>query len=214
MADVDHDRCRLCLVTPSGVEPPEFAGVLGDALAGGDVASLIITAPATELAGLAAACVPVAQKRGVAVLIHNDVETALNTNADGVHLDGDHADAAAIARKLRPERIVGIGGLNSRHAAMLAGDADPDYVFFGRLDGDTDTAIFAKTLALAEWWAPLFQIPALIMGGSTLDSVRQAQAAGIEFVALRRAVWDHAGGARAAVATANDLLAGTRETAP
>ncbi len=59
---------------------------------------------------------------------------------------------------------------------MLAGDTDPDYVFFGRLDGDTDTAIFPKAFALAEWWAELFAIPAMVMGGSSLASVRRSPA--------------------------------------
>jgi thiamine-phosphate pyrophosphorylase len=212
MADAGKDRCRLCLVTPDGAAPVEFGPILEDALAGGDVASLIVTAGASDPGPLATALAPIAQAHGVAVLIHNDTQVAGRAKADGAHIDSGRADLAAAASSLRPAKIVGAGGLRSRHDAMLAADSDPDYLFFGRLDGDTDTTIFPKALALAEWWAEIFEIPAMVMGGSSLESVRHARDAGIEFVALRRAVWDHPNGPRAAVAEANRLLAASAET--
>ena len=39
-----------------------------------------------------------------------------------------------------PKRIVGAGNLTSRHAAMQAGELEPDYLFFGRPHGDTHDA--------------------------------------------------------------------------
>ena len=206
-----RDPCRLCLVTPSGVAAEAFAPILADALSGGDVASLIITAEPPDLAPLAKLLVPIAQVRGVATLIHNDTQLAGHVRADGIHIDSGRADLAA-ASSLRPQKIVGASGLRSRHDAMTAGESDPDYVFFGRLDGDSGPAIFDKALDLAAWWAGLFQIPAIVMGGASLDSVREARDAGIEFVALRRAIWEHPAGARAAVDEANRLLRATAET--
>jgi thiamine-phosphate pyrophosphorylase len=214
MAPAEAETCRLCLVTPFGVSPERFGLILEDALAGGDVASLIVTAAANDLAQLAEVAVPLAQARGVAALIHNDEEIALGTGADGIHIDDHRSDLAARVASLHPERIAGVGDLTSRHDAMAAGETEPDYVFFGRLDGDTDEAIFPRALDLAGWWAELFQIPAMVMGGASLESVRQAHAAGVEFVALRRAVWEHPHGPGAAVAAANRLLAATRDPVP
>jgi thiamine-phosphate pyrophosphorylase len=214
MANAESNLCRLCLVTPPGVTASTFAPILEDALAGGDVASLIVTAEPGELGPLAAALVPIAQAHGVAALIHNDTQIVGRTNADGVHIDSGRADLAAAASSLHPARIVGAGALRSRHDTMTAGESDPDYVFFGRLDGDTDTAIFPKALALAEWWAEIFEIPAMVMGGLSLESVRHARDAGVEFVALRRAVWDNPEGPRMAVAEANRFLAASAETVP
>jgi thiamine-phosphate pyrophosphorylase len=205
------DPCRLCLVTPPGVAPETFAPILDEALAGGDVASLIITAEPAGLAPLAKALVPIAQARGVAALIHNDTQLAGHTRADGVHVDSGIADLTAAMSSLRPEKIVGAGGLRSRHEAMVAGERDPDYVFFGRLDGDTGPAIFDKALDLARWWAEIFRIPGIVMGGASLESVREARDAGVEFVALRRAVFDHPAGAQAAVAEANRIIAAEAE---
>lgn len=214
MANDDFDTCRLCLVTPSGVSPEALGAMLDEALAAGDVASVIVTGAPADLLRLAQATVPIAQAHGVAALIHNDSQVAAATGADGVHIDDGVADLRARVADLHPERIAGVGDLTSRHDAMAAGEADPDYVFFGRLDGDTGEEIFPKALDLAEWWAALFHIPAVVMGGSDLSSVRQARNAGIEFVALRRAVWEHPDGPAHAVATANRLLAEARDAVP
>jgi thiamine-phosphate pyrophosphorylase len=207
-----RDLCRLCLVTPPGVAPETFAPLLEEALSGGDVASLIITAEPSGLARLAKALVPVAQAHGVAALIHNDTQLAGHERADGVHVDSGFADLAAAIASLRPAKIVGAGGFRSRHDAMLAGERDPDYVFFGRLDGDTGPEIFDKALDLARWWAEIFRIPAIVMGGRSLQSVRAARDAGIEFVALSRAVFDDPAGPRAAVAEANRIIAAEAES--
>ena len=214
MPEADMSRCRLCLVTPAFVEPTAFAPILADALAGGDVASLIVTGGAAGLQALAEALVPIAQARGVAALIHNDTRIVGRARADGVHIDSGIADLRDAVSTLRPRAIVGAGGLQSRHDAMTAGEADPDYLFFGRLDGDSGDDIFDKALDLAAWWSSMFVIPAVVMGGGKVASVRAAADAGIEFVALCRAVWEHADGPSAAVAEANALLAATPALTP
>ena len=85
------------------------------ALAGGDVASLIITAPAADPAAFqraAEALVPIAAARGVAALIHNDTRIAGRASADGVHIDGGVDDVdAALQTLARQRKIVGAGGL-------------------------------------------------------------------------------------------------------
>jgi len=216
MPEAETSRCRLCLVTPLQSEPAALAKLVGAALAGGDVASLIIAVDPADpgvLQHLAEAIVPIAAARGVASLVHNDTRIVGRTGADGVHVDSGTADLADAVAGLRPKRIVGAGGLRSRDEAMAAGEADPDYVFFGRLDGDTGEAIFPKALELAAWWSSLFVIPAIVMGGSSIASVRPAAEARIEFVALSRAVFAAADPA-AAVAEANRILADAAELVP
>jgi thiamine-phosphate pyrophosphorylase len=216
MAKADATRCRLCLVTPSEIDATVFAPILADALGGGDVASLIITGPANDPAALqrvAEILVPIAVDRDVAALIHNDTRIAGRTGADGVHVDSGRADLADAIAAFRPRKIVGAGGFTTRHDAMTAGESDPDYLFFGRLDGDTAPTIFAKALDLAAWWSSVLVIPAIVMGGSSLQSAEEAGAAGVDFVALGRAVWDHPDGPGVAVAEANRLLAHAAEPA-
>jgi thiamine-phosphate pyrophosphorylase len=49
------------------------------------------------------------------------------------------------------------------------------------------------------------------MGGAAIASVEAARDAAIEFVALRRAVWEHPAGPREAVKEATALLAAATE---
>lgn len=211
MPEAEYYRCRLCLVASPTLDPAR----LGAALAGGDVASVIIAAGGADTDALqrgAEVLVPIAQGRGAAALIENDTRVAGRVGADGVHISGGATDLAAAIASLHPKRIVGAGNLRSRHEAMAAGESNPDYVFFGRLDGDTGDAIFDKALDLADWWAPTFVVPAILMGGRSVASVRQGAATGVEFVALSRAVFD-ADDPAAAVAEANRLLSTVGEPA-
>lgn len=216
MANDITSRCRLCLVTPAGADAKTFAPLVADALAGGDVASLIIAAHPDNPAALqqaAEAFVPIAQDAGAAAIIHGDTRVVGRSRADGVLIDTGAADLATAVAAMRPKRMIGAAGIASRHDAMTAGEASPDFLFFGRLDGDTGDGVFPKALELAAWWSSVAVIPAIVMGGSALASVREAAREGIEFVALSRAVWDDPRGARAAVAEVCELLASSGETA-
>ncbi len=213
MPETEVRRCRLCLVAPHDIDPNDLAPLVDDALAGGDVASVIIAGEGDRLQRLAEAIVPRAQARGAAALIQNDTRIAGRVHADGVHIDTGVADLATAAEKLRPKLIVGTGGLRSRHEAMVAGEANPDYLFFGRLDGDIEDDIFGKALDLAAWWSSVFIIPAVVMGGRTIASVETAAREGIDFVALSRAVFADPRGPAQAVEEANLRLARIAETA-
>ena len=216
MANDIASRCRLCLVTPAGVDAKTFARYVADALSGGDVASLIVAADPGDPAALqkaAEAFVPLAQEAGAAAIVHGDTRIVGRTHADGVLIDSGPDELAAAVAALHPKLMVGAAGLTSRHEALAASEAAPDFLFFGRLDGDTGDAVFPKALDLAGWWSAVTVIPAIVMGGGTLSSVREAAAAGIEFVALSKAVWDDPRGPRAAVAEACEHLAESGEAA-
>jgi thiamine-phosphate pyrophosphorylase len=204
----DAPRTRLCLATPPTLDASRFAGALKSALLAGDVATLFINAGDSddERQRIAEALVPIAQSAGAAALVVNDTRLLGRVNADGIHIDTGLADLNAALDRYRGKKIVGAGGIRSRHEAMERGEREPDYLFFGRLDGDTGEGIFPKAFDLASWWSGLFEIPAIVMGGRALESVVAAAEAGIEFVALRSAVWDHPDGPAKAVAEANRLL--------
>lgn len=196
-------RTRLCLVTPQDLGDGS-APRLEAALGGGDVASLIIVPSPATPESLGRRLGSIAARYGVVALMARDDGPA--TGLDGVHIeDGPAALKAAVGRH-HPARIVGAGGIRSRHDAMELGEANPDYLLFGRLDGDSGETIHATSLDLARWWAGLFEIPAIVMGGSDIASVAEAASAEVEFVALRRAVWEYPDGPAAAVEAANRLL--------
>jgi thiamine-phosphate pyrophosphorylase len=200
-------------VTPPLYEAAAFAPRVADALAGGDVASLIITGDPLTLQSTAEALVPIATARGVASLVLNDTRIAARANADGVHVETGTANVELALESFRRKKIVGAGNITSRHDAMEMAERDPDYLFFGRLDGDTADGIFPRALELASWWSEVAVVPAIVMGGRDLASVSEAAAAGIEFVALSSAVWEYAKGPAAAVATVAEKLASVVEPA-
>src|SRR5690606_25030671 len=133
MANAPDARCRLCLVTPPAYEVEEFAPRLSGALSGGDVASLIVTSPdrsdPAALQRAAERLVPIAQARGVAALIHNDIRVAARAKADGVHIDTGLAAVRDAVEAARRRQIVGAGGAHLRHEALELGDVEPDYLF-------------------------------------------------------------------------------------
>jgi thiamine-phosphate pyrophosphorylase len=199
---------RLFLVTPPDAEAASLAPLLEAALAGNDVAAVLIARPGSgRFEALAAALVPIAQAAGAAAIVADDTRLAGHVKADGVHVSSGLQDLRLAVESFRPRRIVGAGDFLSRHAAMEAGELDVDYVFFGRPDGDTHDAPHPKALDLAEWWSEVMQVPAVVMAGRALDGVADAAATGAAFVALCRAVWSHPAGPAEAVRAANALLA-------
>jgi thiamine-phosphate pyrophosphorylase len=175
---------------------------LNGALNAGDVASLIID-PALAHGDALVGAVNAAIDCDVAAII---VGGRLVGDADGIQIESDAEALGAAIRTMGADKIVGAAGIATRHDAMTLGEANPDYLFFGRIDGDDQSVAHPRALELASWWAELFQIPSMVMGGSEIDSTIAAAVRGIEFVALGRAVWTYPDGPSEAVKAANALL--------
>lgn len=129
--------CQLYLVMP--VATPQAADKLGRMLAGGHVASLLLTAePGAEIdPAKARPLVKLAQGKGVAVLVADDADVAKRVGADGVHLVDDPFDYDAARRTLGPRAIVGVDVGLTRHDAMELGERGADYIAFNDR-GDDD----------------------------------------------------------------------------
>jgi len=204
-----EDRCRLVLIVPQAEDAGLQAKALEDALRGGDVASVIIPQYALDddsFQKRAEVLVPIVQAAGAAALVAGDSRVAGRVKADGLHVIGGVEPLAEAVEKFTPKMIVGGGNADDRHKALEQGEANPDYIFFGKLEGDIKPEPHPKNVALGEWWASMIEIPSIVMGGSDVASVVAVAESGVEFVALRQAVFSHAGGAAQAVAEANALL--------
>ncbi|WP_205470547.1 thiamine phosphate synthase [Breoghania sp. L-A4] len=202
-------RSRLFLITPTVFDVETFAPQLREALAGGDVASLLIAfdgADTEKMQTVAEVLTPIAQDADVAVLIRNDTQAAGRSRADGVHVDTDVDDLLLALESMRPNRIVGAGGIKDRHTAMMIGSTDADYIFFGMLDLEERDEAHPKNLDFGEWWAEVFEVPCVVMAGRDPASVHDIAMTRADFVALRAGVWEHPEGPRKAVADANAAL--------
>jgi thiamine-phosphate pyrophosphorylase len=197
---------RLYLVTPALADAQAAAALLGPALAAAEVAAVLLRlAPADErtLINRIKEIASTVQDRGAALLIDGHAGLAARAGADGAHLTGTAAVKEAI-EALKPERIVGAGGLASRHDAMLAAEAGADYVMFGEPDAAGSRPSFEAIRERVEWWAEVFQIPCVAYAAS-LGEIGELAAA--EFIALGPAILSDPRGPAAAVADAAARLA-------
>lgn len=204
-----EDRCRLVLIVPDIADAEEQAKVVADALRGGDVASVIIPQYGLDDATFqkhAEKLVPVAQAAGAAALVAGDSRVAGRAKADGLHITGNLAEFTEAVEKHVPKLIVGGGNATDRHGALEIGELRPDYIFFGKLDGDIKPEAHPKNVALGEWWASMIEIPCIVMGGTDPKSALDVALSGAEFVALRTAVFADAAAAPSVVAEVNALL--------
>ncbi|WP_275784995.1 thiamine phosphate synthase [Pararhizobium gei] len=208
MSNTDN-RCRLVLVAPDIADVEVCTQAISDALRGGDVASVILPQYGLDDQAFqkhAEALVPVIQHAGAAALLAGDTRVAGRARADGIHVTGNAQVLAETMEKFSPKLIVGGGNATDRHHALEMGEIRPDYVFFGKIDGDIKPEAHPKNIALGEWWASMIEIPCIVMGGTDPQSVLDIANSGAEFAALRLAVFSEPSQAAAIVAQVNALL--------
>ncbi len=200
------ERCRIVLVIPAeGLT----ASALGDALSGGDVASVIL--PQYELGEQefqerAEQLCPVVQDSGAAFIIAGDTRIAGRIGADGIHLESGRSGIEDAIAATKGRIIVGAGGAKTRHEALELGEAQPDYLFFGKFGFDTKAEPHPRNIALGQWWAEMVEIPCIVMAGSEIGSVVPVAETGADFVALGEAVFNASGSPAERIREANALL--------
>ncbi|MEN3794331.1 thiamine phosphate synthase [Fulvimarina sp. MAC3] len=205
----DPIRQRLVLLT-TPLADDEAEEAIKRALSGGDVASVLIDPAGREHAAFqifAEKLVPIVQEAGAAAIIVDNTQIAGRTRADGIHLTDGNVEALADAIEAHaPKLIVGGSGFETRHSALEAGEAMPDYLLFGRLGQDAEETPHPKTLSMAEWWAAMVELPCIALGARTFESVEAVAETGAEFIGLSAFVFDAKGEEDARVTEANRLL--------
>jgi thiamine-phosphate pyrophosphorylase len=197
---------RLILVVTAGLIGEEL---LARALAGGDVAAVILARGSADAANYETYCIamaPVVQQHGVAAIVCDDARVMGRSRADGIFLLHSAGEVASVSAQKSDRPILGLGGITTRHHAMLAGEHNPDFVLFGHIDGDIRPDAHPKNLALANWWASFIEIPCIAMAGHDIESVAECAATGAEFIAVSGAVWNSPSGPDEAVRRANEIL--------
>jgi thiamine-phosphate pyrophosphorylase len=224
---------RLYLITPPVAEPAAFAPQLEAALGAGDVAAVLLRLAAADertLINRTKILAETVQRRDVALLVDNRPGIVARAGADGAHVSGIEAFAAALAL-LKPDRIAGAGGLVSRHDAMLAAETGADYVMFGEPPpypppqagegshhfpppragegqggGPRRRMPFDDILERLTWWAELFEIPCVGYAASR-DEVAPLAQTGADFIALGEWIWTEPQNTAATIAAAAQQLA-------
>jgi thiamine-phosphate pyrophosphorylase len=209
--------CRLYLITPPRLDDlAGFGHVLAAALDAGDVACLQIRLkdqPDEVIAAAVDALSPIAQARGVAVILNDRPDLAAKLGCDGVHIGQDDGPFASARKLMGPDRIIGVTCHDSRHLAMEAAEAGADYVAFGAFfPTSTKEAPTRADPEILSVWQEVMEIPCVAIGGITVDTAREIARAGADFLAASAGVWTHGDGPAAAVKAFNaEIAAGAAE---
>jgi thiamine-phosphate pyrophosphorylase len=172
----------LYAVTP---EAPDAVEKVRLALEGG-VALLQYRRKRRDLAE-ARAVAALARRHGVPLIVTDDVELALELDAEGVHLGRDDGDLRAARGRLEG-RILGASCYDDPELARRAVEAGADYVAFG--------SVFASTTKPAAVRAPLalfatrLGVPLCAIGGITLENAPRVLGAGADLLAVVSDLFD------------------------
>lgn len=201
-------RCRLYLITPPHIDLEEFTPQYRAALDGGEVACVQLRLKDTSESDIrmaAAVMIPLAHERGISFFINDRPDLAVTLGADGVHIGQGDISYEEARQIVGDERMVGVTCHNSRHLAMVAGEAGADYVAFGAFyPTRTKTPKTQADPEIITWWSELFEIPSVAIGGITVDNCTELVTAGTNFMAVSSGIWDHSEGAAKAVALFNE----------
>jgi thiamine-phosphate pyrophosphorylase len=192
---------RLYLATPPVADASALAPLLAELLRAADIAAVLVRlAEADDRSKInrVKALAATIQDAGAALLLEGHIELVARAGADGAHVSGIGPMQEAL-EQLKPDRIVGVGGLHSRHDSMVAGEAGAEYLLFGEADAEGHRPSTEAIAERLEWWAEVFETPC-VGYAQTADEAELFAAAGAEFIMIEDAVWSDARGSQAALA--------------
>ena len=186
------EPCKLYLISPQEVGGA-FPDRLQAALGAGPVAAFQLRVKDVaehELARLAEPLQRICADHDTAFIVNDSMALAKRLGADGVHLGQSDGDVREARSLLGPAAQIGRTCHDSRHLAMEAGEAGADYVAFGAFyPTTTKPSHYRPPPSILSWWASIFEIPCVAIGGITPDNAQPLIDAGADFVAVCQAVW-------------------------
>lgn len=190
--DDRRPACQLYLISPLAVGGG-FPDRLARALDAGPVAAFqfrVKDMDQHEAARLGEPLQRLCADRDVAFIVNDDIGLAKRLGADGVHLGQDDGSPREARDALGPSVQIGVTCHDSRHLAMEAGEAGADYVAFGSFYPTTTKAVSHRPdPSILSWWATMFELPSVAIGGITVDNAAPLIAAGADFIAVSGGVW-------------------------
>jgi len=203
-------RCRLYLITPPKFDIPTFSESLRSALGEGEVGALQLRLKDVEddaIRTAADALRPITNEYDVALIMNDRPDLAAETGCDGVHIGQQDASYDDARKAMGPDGLVGVTCHDSRHLAMEAGERGADYVAFGAFfPTTTKAALYTADVEILEIWQETMLVPAVAIGGITLDNCRPLVEAGADFLAVVAGVWNHPQGPAKAVSGFNQIF--------
>ena len=125
----------------------------------------------------------------VPFVINDNVEIAIEMDADGVHVGQSDMEAGDVRAKLGPDKIIGVSA-QTVEQAVLAERHGADYLGVGAVfpTSSKDDAVevpFETLKAICE----AVSIPVIAIGGITKDNVKELSSSGICGIAVISAIY-------------------------
>jgi thiamine-phosphate pyrophosphorylase len=139
----------------------------------------------------ASTLLPLCRQYNVPIIINDSVKLCLELDADGVHLGADDGNLTEARTRLGINKILGASCYNRYDLALSAQNSGADYVAFGACFASSTkpnapvAALDLFTRAKAE-----LNIPAVAIGGITLDNAPLVIAAGASSTAVISAIFN------------------------
>lgn len=129
------------------------------------------------------------RKYQVPFLINDDVDLAVEVDADGVHVGQHDMEAGEVRKKIGPNRILGVSA-QTVEQALLAQQAGADYLGVGAVfpTGTKDDADAVSIQTLGEICHAV-NIPVVAIGGIGQHNVMQLAGSGICGIAVVSAIY-------------------------
>lgn len=132
---------------------------------------------------------PICKKYRVPLIINDNVEVALEADADGVHVGQEDMQAKEAREKLGPDKIIGVS-CKTVDEALEAQTRGADYLGVGAIfptksKEDADPISFEALNEIVE----AVDIPVVAIGGIELKNIAQLQESGISGVSVISAIF-------------------------
>ena len=151
----------------------------------------------------------ICQRYGVPFLINDDVDLALEVDADGVHVGQEDMEAGRARQRLGPDKIIGVSAHNVAEA-LRAQAAGADYLGAGAVfPTGTKGNVTALPYEILQDICRSVGIPVVAIGGIGPDNLPTLAGSGIRGVAVVSALFaqpDPEGAARRLRALAEELV--------
>ena len=190
---VRPEQLRLYAVTDRAWAADEdaFLAQVEDAVDGGATFVQLREKHLNDEAFLAEAerFVALCRRKGVVSIINDNVEIAVRTSADGVHVGQEDLEAGRARALLGPDRIIGVSAHNVEEA-LAAQAAGADYLGTGAAFV-TGTKTDAKPISRETIRAvtAAVDIPVVAIGGISRDNVLELAGCGLDGVAVVSALF-------------------------
>ena len=129
------------------------------------------------------------RKYNVPLIINDNVEVALKSGADGVHVGIEDAPVAEIRRRVSPDFIIG-ATCKTVEQAKIAEASGADYMGVGAVfPSPTKTNAVRITNAQLREIVSAVSIPAVAIGGISYDNVQKIKGSSVSGVAVVSAIF-------------------------